>query len=117
MLSFGSDWPGTHASYYPVNPILGLYAAVTRQTIEGTPKEGWFPEQRITLEEALRAYTWGGAYASYEEDLKGTLAPGKLADIAVLDTDLFRTAPSKWLEAKVDLTVVGGRVVYRRQGK
>ncbi len=114
VLAFGSDWPGTNASYYPVNPIYGLYAAVTRQTVEGTPPEGWFPEQRISLDQALRAYTAAGAYTSYEEDLKGTIEAGKLADIAVLDTNLFETEPSEWLDAQVDTTIVGGRMVYQR---
>jgi predicted amidohydrolase YtcJ len=114
VLAFGSDWPGTNASYYPVNPLYGLYAAVTRQTLSGTPPEGWFPDQRIDLDEALRAYTLGGAYASFEEDLKGTIEPGKLADLAVLDTDLFESPPSRWLDAAVDYTIVGGRVVYDR---
>jgi predicted amidohydrolase YtcJ len=113
-LAFGSDWPGTNASYYPVNPMLGLYAAVTRQTVSGAPPEGWFPGERITLEDALRAYTLGGAYASFEDDLKGTLEPGKLADLAVLDTDLFETPPLEWLQARVDYTMVGGRIVYDR---
>jgi len=113
-LSFGSDWPGTNASYYPVSPILGLYAAVTRQTVKGTPPEGWFPEQRLALHEALAAYTRGGAYASFEEKEKGTIAAGMLADLAVLDTNLFATEPSAWLEAKVDYTIAGGQVVYDR---
>ena len=112
ILSFGSDWPGTNASYYPINPILGLYAAVTRQTIKGTPAGGWFPEERISLEDALRAYTWGGAYSTFEEDLKGTITPGKLADLAVFDTNLFETPPSEWLDAGVDYTIVGGKVVF-----
>ncbi|MDX1667319.1 MAG: amidohydrolase family protein, partial [Saprospiraceae bacterium] len=112
ILAFGSDWPGTNASYYPVNPIMGLYAAVTRQTITGEPEEGWFPEERIPLEDALRAYTWGSAYAAFEEDRKGTLEAGKLADLAVIDTDLFSAPPSQWLDAEVILTIVGGKVVY-----
>jgi predicted amidohydrolase YtcJ len=116
-LAFGSDWPGTNASYYPVNPLLGLYAAVTRQTVEGTPEGGWFPEERITLEDALRAYTWGGAYATFEDDSKGTLEPGKLADLAVLDTDLFEAPPSEWLEGSVDYTIVAGRIVFRKQAQ
>lgn len=113
-LAFGSDWPGTNASYYPVNPLYGLYSAVTRQTIKGTPAGGWFPEQKVTVEEALRAYTWAGAYASFEEHSKGTLAPGNLADLAVLDTDLFETPPAQWLSASIDYTIVGGRVVFDR---
>lgn len=113
-LSFGSDWPGTNASYYPVNPFFGLYAAVTRQTLTGEPAEGWFPEQRINLEESLKAYTYGSAYGAFEETIKGTLSPGKLADFAVLDTDLFSTAPEQWLKTNVDLTIVGGKVVFSR---
>ncbi len=113
-LAFGSDWLGTNASYYPVNPLYGIYAAVTRQTLTGKPDGGWYPEQKVTLEEALRAYTRAGAFASFEESLKGTLDVGKLADLAVLDTDLFATPPEAWLEAQVDLTIVGGRVVFDR---
>jgi len=116
-LSFGSDWPGTNAAYYPVNPLYGLYAAVTRQTINGQPEEGWFPEQRISLEEALKAYTWGSAFSTYEEKIKGTIEPDKLADFAVLDTDLFTTDPAEWLKASVVYTIVGGRVVYQNMIK
>jgi len=114
-LSFGSDWPGTNAAYYPVNPLYGLYAAVTRQTIKGEPEEGWFPEQRISLEEALKAYTWGSAFSAYQERIKGTIEPGKLADFAVLDTDLFTTDPVEWLKASVVYTIVGGKVVYQNK--
>lgn len=116
-LSFGSDWPGTNASYYPVNPFFGLYASVTRQTLSGEPLAGWFPEQRINLEESLRAYTYGSAYGAFEENVKGTLSPGKLADMAVIDTDLFSTAPEQWLKAHVDLTIVGGKVVYEKESR
>jgi len=114
ILSFGSDWPGTNASYYPINPLYGLYAAVTRQTINGEPENGWFPEQKISLEDALKAYTWGSSFGAFEENIKGTIASGKLADFAVLDTDLFETEPSQWLEASVDYTIVNGKVVYER---
>ncbi len=117
LLSFGSDWPGTNASYYPINPLYGLYAAVTRQTLVGEPAEGWFPEQRISLEEALKAYTWGSSYGAFEENVKGTIESGKLADMAVLDTDLFETSPENWLKANVDYTIVGGRIVYNRIGE
>lgn len=113
-LAFGSDWPGTNASYYPVNPLLGLYAAVTRQTVEGTPEGGWFPDERITLEDALRAYTLGSAYATFEEDEKGSLEPGKLADLAILDTNLFETPPSEWLEAAVETTILAGRIIFQK---
>ncbi|HEU4834869.1 MAG TPA: amidohydrolase, partial [Pyrinomonadaceae bacterium] len=70
VLSFGTDWPGTSASEYPINPMLGLYAAVTRQTITGQPAAGWFPNERISIEEAIRAYTYGTAYADFEEKIK-----------------------------------------------
>ncbi len=115
VLIFGSDSPGTNAARYPLSPLHGLYAAVTRQTLAGEPAGGWFPSQRLTIEEAIDAYTRAPAWASFEEDQKGTLAPGKLADLAVLDTDLVaagRTDPRALLRARVRYTVVGGRVVY-----
>jgi hypothetical protein len=112
---FGSDSPGTNAARYFLSPVYGLYAAVSRQTLTGEPKEGWYPGQRLTIEEAIEAYTRGPAWASFEEDIKGTLAPGKLADVAVFDTNLVeagRSAPAKLLEAKVLYTLVGGAIVY-----
>lgn len=112
VLSFGSDWPGTNASYYPVNPLYGLFAAVTRQTVQGEPKEGWFPDQKLSLEESLRAYTMGAAYGAFEEGSKGSISKGKLADFVVLREDLFTTEPLQWLRNSADLTIVGGRVVY-----
>lgn len=114
LLSFGSDWPGTNASYYPINPLYGLYAAVTRQTVTGLPEEGWFPEQRIDLESALKAYTWGSSFGAFEDDKKGTIEVGKLADIAVINTDLFKTESSEWLKAEIDYTITGGRIVFER---
>jgi predicted amidohydrolase YtcJ len=119
VLIFGSDSPGTNAARYFLNPVYGLYAAVSRQTLEGEPKGGWFPDQRLTIEEAIEAYTRGPAWASFEEDVKGTLAPGKYADIAVFDTNLVeagKSDPAKLLKARVLYTIVGGRVVYE-QGK
>ncbi|MFZ6663696.1 amidohydrolase [Peijinzhouia sedimentorum] len=113
ILSFGSDWPGTNASYYTVNPYYGIYAAVTRQTLFGEPSGGWFPEQKISLEDALKAYTWGSSYGAFEDHIKGTLEVGKLADIVVLDTDLFSTEPEQWLKGKVAMTMVGGEVVHQ----
>ncbi|MBI2401144.1 MAG: amidohydrolase family protein, partial [Gemmatimonadetes bacterium] len=118
VLIFGSDSPGTNAARYYLSPVYGLYAAVTRQTLKGEPVEGWFPSQRLTIEEAIEAYTKTSAWASFEEDIKGTLAPGKLADIAVLDTDLMEVGgsqPARLLEAKVLYTIVGGRVVFERE--
>lgn len=114
VLAFGSDWPGSGSSSAPANPLLGLYAAVTRRSTEGLPQDGWFPDERITLEDALRAYTRGSAYATFEEDDKGTLEPGKLADLVVLDTNLFETPPSEWLEASVDYTLLAGRIIFRK---
>ncbi len=115
VIIFGSDSPGTNAARYFLNPIYGLYAAVSRQTLSGEPKAGWFPDQRLTIEEAIEAYTKGPAWASFEEHTKGTLTPGKLADIAVFDTNLVeagKTNPSAILKAKVLYTIVGGKVVY-----
>ena len=115
VLIFGSDSPGTNAARYFLNPVYGLYAAVSRQTLAGEPKAGWFPDQRLTIEEAIEAYTKAPAWASFEEDVKGTLAPGKYADIAVFDTNLVeagKSEPSKLLKAKVLYTIVGGRVVW-----
>lgn len=106
-LAFGSDW---HVS--PATPIEGIYAAVTRRTLDGAHPGGWVPEQRITVEEALRAYTWGGAYASFDEGDRGKLAPGQLADIVEIDRDLLRISPVDIADAHVTTTIVGGRIVY-----
>lgn len=89
-----------------------LYAAVTRRTIDGKPEGGWFPQERLDLETSLRAYTANNAWAAGEESLKGRLKPGMLADIAVLDQDLFAIAPDRIKDVKVVLTIVGGRVVH-----
>ena len=118
VLIFGSDSPGTNAARYYLSPVYGLYAAVSRQTLGGEPEAGWFPSQRLTIEEAIDAYTRAPAWASFEEDIKGTLTPGKLADIAVFDTNLVeagREDPERLLDAKVLYTIVGGEVVYRRE--
>jgi len=106
-LAFGSDW-----TVAPLNPMLGLYAAVTRATLDGKNPNGWFPEQKLTLKEAIEAYTMGSAYAEFREKEKGSLASGKPADIVVLDTDLFLIAPEKIKDAAVRYTIVGGKVVY-----
>lgn len=108
-LAFGSDW-----SVAPLDPIQGIYAAVTRRTLDDRNPTGWFPEERIGLEDALRAYTSGVAWAGFRERRVGVLRPGMLADIVVIDRDLFRIAPESIGEAKVLVTVVGGRVVYER---
>ena len=106
-LAFGSDWPVA-----PLSPLLGIYAAVTRATLDGKHPEGWVPEERLTVEDALRAYTQGSAFAAFEEKEKGSIAPGKLADLVVLAQDLFSIPPEKIKEARVALTIVGGKVVY-----
>jgi hypothetical protein len=113
---FGSDSPGTNAARYYLSPVYGLYAAVSRQTLTAEPEAGWYPDQRLTIEEAIEAYTEGPAWASFEENVKGTLAPGKLADIAVFDTNLVEAGaaePKKLLEAKVLYAMVGGKIVYQ----
>ena len=107
-LAFGSDWPVVTADVR-----RGLYCAVARKTREGGPPGGWLPEQAVSLESALRHYTIDAAYASFEEDVKGSLAPGKLADLVVLADDLFKAPPETILKTRVLLTVVGGRAVYR----
>jgi predicted amidohydrolase YtcJ len=107
-LVYGSDWPVVTSDVR-----RGLYCAVTRKTRQGQPSGGWLPEQAVSLESALRHYTTDAAYASFEEDAKGSLAPGNLADLVVLSEDLFKEPPEAILRSRVILTVVGGRVVYR----
>ena len=111
-LLFGSDWPGTNASWYTANPMVILYAAVTRQTLDGKPEGGWFPQERLDLETSLRSYTVNNAWAEGEEANKGSLAPGKLADFVIIDRDLFAIPPNQLKDAKVLVTVVGGRIVH-----
>lgn len=110
VLAFGSDW-----TVAPLNPMTGIYAAVTRRTLDGKHPEGWFPEQKISLEEALTAYTAGSAYAEYGEQRKGSLTPGKLADIVVLDADLFSIPVEQIPGVKVRFTILGGQVVYQAE--
>ena len=106
-VSFGSDW-----FVAPATPLEGIYAAVTRRTLDGANPDGWVTQQKITVEEALRAYTWEAAYASFEEDVKGTLKPGMLADFVLLDRDITAIPPEEIADAQVLKTVVGGRIVY-----
>jgi hypothetical protein len=117
VLIFGSDSPGTNAARYFLNPVYGLYAAVSRQTLTAQPPGGWFPDERLTIEEAIEAYTKAPAWASFEESDKGSLAPGKLADIAVFDTNLIeagKSDPQRLLRARATYTLAGGRLVYER---
>ncbi|HKR23598.1 MAG TPA: amidohydrolase, partial [Pyrinomonadaceae bacterium] len=114
VLSFGTDWPGTSASEYPINPMLGLYAAVTRQTITGKPVEGWFPNERISIAEAIKAYTYNTAYANFEETTKGSIEVGKFADLTVLSKNLLKIAPREFLNTDSVYTIVGGKIVYAK---
>jgi predicted amidohydrolase YtcJ len=108
-VAFGTDWP-----VEPINPYLGLYAAVTRKSAEGEPGVGWWPQERITIAEALRCYTTASAYASFEEEKKGTLAAGMLADITVHSRDLLTISPPEILQTEAVMTILGGTVVYER---
>ena len=107
-LAFGSDWP-----VVTLNPWFGVQNAVTRQTLEGKPEGGWLPEQRLSLEQAIDGYTLGAAFAGHRETYEGSLETGKLADLIVLDQDLFKIAPSEIHKTNVLLTMVGGKVVYQ----
>lgn len=109
-LAFSSDWPASIS----LDPIRGIHNAVNRQTVDGKPDGGWLPEQRVSLETALRAYTIDAAYAAFEENVKGSIEPGKLADLIVLSQDLFAIPPARIHLTRVDLTVFDGRVLYRR---
>ncbi len=107
-LAFGSDFP-----VEIVNPFWGIYAAISRQDIDGKPSGGWHAEQRLSIEEALRAFTSGAAHAAFAENLVGTLKPGLRADLTIVDRDLFKVSPRELLEAKVMMTVVDGQVAYQ----
>jgi predicted amidohydrolase YtcJ len=107
VLAFGSDW-----TVAPLSPILGIYAAVTRRTLDGKRPGGWIPEERVTVDEAVRAYTVNGAWAQFAEAVKGTISPGMLADLVVLDRDIFTIPPEEIGGAKVRMTLLEGRVIY-----
>jgi len=106
---FGTDWP-----VESMNPYLGLYAAVTRQSVDGQPPGGWWPEERISIEDALRNYTAEGAYSSFEEKDKGQIAPGMLADLVLHTKDLLTIEPKEILQTEPELIVFDGRVIYER---
>jgi predicted amidohydrolase YtcJ len=109
-LAFGTDW-----NVAPLNPMHTLYAATTRATLDGKNPNGWIPEQKISLEEALTAYTTGSAYAEFQENEKGKLSRGMLADLVILNQDIFAIPPAQLKDVKVALTMTGGKVVYRAE--
>ncbi|MBX9602206.1 MAG: amidohydrolase [Bryobacteraceae bacterium] len=109
VLAFGSDW-----YVAPISPMMAIFGAVTRRTLDNKNPGGWVPEQKITVAEAVKAYTWGSAYAAFADQEKGTIQPGNLADLAVLSEDIFAIAPSRIGDVKVLTTIVGGKVVFNR---
>jgi predicted amidohydrolase YtcJ len=109
ILAAGSDW-----TVAPLDPLAGIYAAATRRTTDGKHPDGWYPEQKISLEEAVRAYTTNGAFAEFSEATKGKITVGYLADLVVLDQNIFELPPEEIIEARVRTTIVGGRIVFRR---
>jgi len=109
VLAFGSDWPVA-----PMAPLLGIYAAATRRTLDGKHPDGWVPEQKITVAEAIRAYTMGSAYASFDEKIKGSIEPGKLADMVVVSDDILSIPAVQIEKTQVETTVFDGKVVYHR---
>ena len=109
-LALGPDW-----SVAPLNPMLTLYAAATRATLDGKNPNGWVPEQKISVAEALTAYTQGSAFAEFQENDKGTIVRGKLADLVVLTEDILAIAPEKLKDVRVLTTIVGGKIVYQRR--
>jgi len=115
-LSFGSDMPGTSAAEYFAHPKYLIHAAVNRTTLKGEPEGGWFPQEKITMEEALKAYTINNAYAAFEADIRGSIKPGKLADITVCDLNLMKIPPEDILKMNIEMTIVDGKIVYERAG-
>jgi len=113
-LVFASDWPGTNAAEYYSHPKYLLHAAVNRTTLNGTPEGGWFPEQKISLMEAMMAYSINGARATFDDDVKGSIKVGKLADLVILDRDIFERPTDELLSMEIDMTMVDGKVVYER---
>jgi predicted amidohydrolase YtcJ len=111
-LAFGSDWP-----VVPLNPMLGLHTAVTRTTPDNLPDGGWHAAERLALEAAIDAYTSGAAWASFDEQRKGSLAPGMLADLVVLSEDIFDVPRSRLASTRVSVTIFDGKIVYQREGK
>lgn len=115
VLSFGSDWPGTSAAEYYAHPKYLLHAAVNRTTLNGEPEGGWFKDEKISMHEALKAYTINNAYAAFDADTRGSISPGKLADITVCDLNLMEIDPERILEMNIEMTIVDGEIVYERE--
>ncbi len=109
-MTFGSDW-----TVAPLNPLLGIYAAVTRRTIDGANPDGWYPEQKISVKEAIECYTINNAYGAFEENEKGSISVGKLADLVVLSDDILTIDPVKIEKVSVEMTVLGGKIVYEKK--
>ncbi len=109
VLAFGSDW-----TVAPLSPVIGIYAAATRRTLDGKTPGGWIPEEKVSVEEAVRACTTAGAFAEFAESEKGSIEEGKLADLVALDRDIFKIPAAGIAEARVRLTVFDGRVIYRQ---
>jgi predicted amidohydrolase YtcJ len=109
MVCFGTDWP-----VVTLDPLLTLYAAVTRRTVDGKNPGGWIPEQKISIEEAIKCYTLNSAYAEFTEKDKGSIEPGKLADFVVLSDNILKIDPVKIKNVKAEMTIVGGEIVYKR---
>ncbi|MFA5831999.1 MAG: amidohydrolase [Bacteroidota bacterium] len=109
-MCFGSDW-----TVAPLDPLLGIYAATTRRTIDGANPNGWYPEQKISVKEAIECYTINNAYAAFEEDVKGSISIGKLADFVVLSDDILSIDPVKIEQTKVEMTVLGGEIIYEKR--
>jgi predicted amidohydrolase YtcJ len=106
-LAFGTDW-----DVAPLNPLLGIYAAVTRATLDGKNPGGWIPEQKLTVAEAVEAYTMGSAYAEFQEREKGSITVGKLADFVLLSDDIFTIAPEKIRDVTITATWAGGKQTW-----
>ena len=109
VVAFGTDWPVA-----PLNPLYGIYAAVTRQTVDGKNPYGWIPSEKISVEDAIKCYTLNAAYASFEEKIKGSIEVGKLADFVVLSEDILTIDPDKIKDVSVEMTVFDGEIVYEK---
>jgi len=110
VVAFGTDWPVA-----PLNPLYGIYAAVTRRTVDGKNPNGWIPAEKLSVEEAIKCYTLNAAFASFEENIKGSIETGKLADFVVLSDDILTLDPGKIKDVTVDMTVFDGEVIYEKE--